>query len=868
MALVNQWVDSYALSAGFVIPDPIISTRQIAVANTAGNWLVCSVSWHTGAGAQSVPTVHVGDDVHNYWVPLIRISGVGGGVAIWAAPNARAASRVYLSPTDYVTGLAANVEEHSGLGNYLQVADRKTATISPGTTASITLAAPPSQALALVAGGSDSATATLASATAGWSSAAPVSGTNGVDQTSDTRLLPRFQTTSGSVSVTYTTSAAANIVVAGMTVLTAAAAPAQPNPNWPVVELAAGFGSGAQTPRDAITWTPLPGRLLELDASRGRQFELGTLEAGEAQLRLRNDDGALNPANSSGPFYPNVTDMTPVRVLATWGGRVYPVLHSFMERWPQTWRDPHWGEVNATAVDAWATMTTELPNIAQGEILVDAPYGYWPLSDPDTATSGSNLAEGNTEPMVQYVSKYGPGSAAATFGVDQGMLTGSPNNTAWENRGLTSLQVSNGYSLRYGPVPQMPPVAAGYTAEFWARLDVAASQPAANLGLIAIKNSGLTVIIVYVDIATGNVAVGDWDPVTKARTNSVSSWPALTGKYLHYALTFNTAGWKLYVNAQLVASRVCPLDSTATFVSVCGQADEVYHGRMCNGSFAHVAIYPRILPYGRILAHWWAASSGNENDSPDQRINKLMEIAGWGGPRNISYTTGGYVVPASGIQGQALASAVEEIAATDGAGLYVDDMGYVCETSKTYRYNRTPAYVFGDRPDLGEVPYAVGMGVDRDPGQVANDITATQAHYGRQARAVDDASVQQRGWRTRDAVTHVNDPLGVTDMANYLLMRNKAPGQRIAEIVLDPASNPAIWPTALGIETGDIVAVNRRPMGGVLITGTFEVIGVGHHVVPHQEWRVRLSLAPADPFFFRLDDATYGVLDGPGVLGW
>ncbi|MEU0516647.1 LamG-like jellyroll fold domain-containing protein [Streptosporangium sp. NPDC006007] len=868
MTLVAQWTDSYDLAAGFVIPDPTISTRQVAVANTPGNWLIATVVWHTGAGAQTIPTVSVGDDVHNWWVPLARVSGPGGGVAIWAAPNARAASRVYVSPTDYVTGMSINVMEHSGLGNYLTVADKKTATAS-GTSASLTLAAPPSQALAIVAGGSDNATATLTSATAGWTSASAVSGTNGVDLTSDTRLLPRYQTTTGSVSVTYTTSASANIVAVGVTILTAAAAPSQPNPNWPITTLEVGFGSGAGTPRDQIAWTTLPRRLLAFDTSRGRQYELGALQAGETNLRLRNDDAALNPANTSSPYWPNITDMTPARVTATWQGRTYGVFHNLVERWPQSWRDPHWGEVNATAQGPWATLTTELPNVAAGEILLDAPYGYWPLNDLEGAPTGSNLAPGNAEPFVQLVSKYGAGSAVAQFGVDSGLLIGSPNNTAWQNRGLTSLQTVNGYSLRYGPGPALPPISPGWTVEFWARLDASASQPASNLGLIAMKNGAGAVISLYVDQATQCVAVADYDPTTHVRTNTVSGLQVLTGLFTHFCLVFDTTGWRLYVNTVSAANRTTPLDSAVAWISLCGQQDEVFVGRMLNGSFAHVAVYPRRLPYGRIVAHYWSAYGGNRYDSADQRINKLLAIGGAGIARSISYTSGSTMVPASTIEGQAVATSVEEIASSDGGGLYEDGHGYLCFTSKTLRYNRGPQYLLGDRPDLGEVPYLGDVVFDRDPAQVANSITVTQAHYGRKVSVSDAASITQRGERGRDATTHVDDALAVVDHANYLLLRYKEPGARVSTITLDPASNPAAWPTALGVECGDIVTVSRRPVGGVLLTGSFEVIGVSHRVDSAAgEWKTTLNLAPADPFFFRLDDATYGVLDGPGVLGW
>lgn len=537
-----------------------------------------------------------------------------------------------MAPTDYVTGMSTNVMEHNGLGQYLQVADRKSAVASPGTSANFTLTAPPSQALAVVAGGSDNATATLTSATAGWTSATAVSGTNGVDLTSDTRLLPRYQTTAGSVGVTYTTSASANIVAVGVTILVAAAAPSQPNPNWPIVALEAGWGAGVQTPRDQITWTALPGRLLGLAASRGRNYQLGTPEAGDIEMRLRNDDGALNPANPSSPWYPNVVDMTPVRITATWQGRTYGVAGGFLDSLPQSWKDPHWGEVNATGYDVWGTLSGELPNVAAGEILLDAPYGYWPLNDPEEASTGSNLAPNNSEPFVQVVSKYGPGSATAGFGVDQGQLVGSLNNSAWQNRGLTSLQTTNGYGLKCGPGTTWPPVAAGWTIEFWARLDPSAQQPASNLTLIGAKNGSGAIISMYVDQATQCVTVADYDPTTHVRTNTVSATAVLTGNYAHFCLTFDTTGWRIYVNAQLAAQRTTPLDSTVTWLMACGSADETFHGRMFNGSLAHIAVFARRLPYGRIVAHYWSGLQGTGRTPPTGGSTSCWPWAGTASP--------------------------------------------------------------------------------------------------------------------------------------------------------------------------------------------------------------------------------------------
>jgi hypothetical protein len=883
-SLVNQVVDAYAVSAAFQVPNPTQQTRQISVSHTAGNWLIVHASWHHGPvpAGQPLPTVHVSDDAHNHWVPLVRhnsgTSGGGGcGAAIWAAPNPRKVSRVYLSPTGYVTGMAWNVAQIGLLGPHLTIADKKVAAAFGGTSLAVpALAAPPSEALALTCGASDDIVSFLSSSTAGWTSLTPIDATNGsTDYTGDIVLVPRVRTTTGSVSVAYQSAfTPCNLVGVACTILTTGIAPAQPNPNWPVLSFDAGFGSGQQTPRDSITWTDLRTRLLSANVSRGRNHELGALEAGTGDLRLRNQDGALNPENPSSPYYPNVTDMTPVRLLATWNGRVYPIHHAFFERLPQHWKDPHWGEVNATSIDAWATLTTELPNIVQGEILVDEPYAYWPLSDPAEAATASNLARNNSAPLVETLGKYGAGGATADFGEDPGFFVGSPSTSGWGQSGLTVLQNTNGYCLKYGPggVPPLPSVAGGWTVELWARLDTAA-QPQPTVTLI-VARAGLSTIILFVDTVSGVLKVREYDPVTHASTDVSTSSSPIDGTWKHYTIRFGaTGGWRCYVNAEQVATSASSLPGSITWVSFGGQADETFTGRCINGALAHIAIYPRQLPYGRIVAHYWAALSGTDNEAADWRINKLLAAAGWGGPRSISYVSGnndGNVGPASAIEGRPVSSAVSEISESEGGGLYVDGAGYVCATSKIYRYNQQPAYVLGDRPDLGEIPYdGPGMTVDYDPAQVANAITVTQHHYGRVVQVEDAASRQQRGRLTLPRTTHLRNANQVEDTANYLLLRNKQPGARVATVTIDPASNPTLWPIALGAECGDIVTLNRRPLGAVLITGRYEVIGVKHDInLQDGTWKTVLSLAPADPFWFMLDDPVYGVLDGPGVLGW
>ncbi|WP_214103240.1 LamG-like jellyroll fold domain-containing protein [Acrocarpospora catenulata] len=865
----NQWTDSFAVAGTFVIPDPINSSRTVFVNPTAGNWLVAFVGWRTGAGAQTTPTVHVADDAHNLWIPLARVNSAGGGCAIWVAPNPRKARRVYVAPTDYVTALVTNVTEYAGMGQHLQLASTPVKGFTNGGTSLAlgALSAPASEALTLTCAGTDSTTATLTSATAGWTSGTAVAASNGADTISDARLLPRWQSTTGGPSVTYTTSASCNIHAVSVAVLVAAPTPAQSNPNWPIVRFEAGFGSGQQAPRDEITWTNLTTRLLSLDTSHGKQFELSGVEAGTSQLRLRNDDGALDPENASSPYWPDVLDYTPVRVTATWQGRVYGVLHDFAERWPQSWRDPHWGEVNMTAIDAWATLATKLTAAVEGEILLDAPYGYWPLSDPDTSTVGSNLAPNNPRSVVMTPSKEGIGTNVQVgFGADASALKGSAG-TAWAQSGLTTLQGLNGYSLVYAPAMDMPLLTgAGVTVEVWAR-HAAGTQPTSDREIFVLKETAGSIITLFIN-SSGFVAVGSWNATTHTRSDTVTAY-APTDAYVHYVLAVTTTTWTLWINSQQVASGSGTHASRPHWFSICGQADQRFHGRMFNGSFAHAAIYPRRLPYGRMVAHYWSGLAAMERDSADQRIGRLLSYAGWGQARAISYTTYAPYAPAVDIAGRPVSGPVQDVADSEGGVLYVDGHGYLRFTAKQYRYGQPPAYTFGDRPDLGEVPYDIGMEADWDPAQSYNDITVTQQYYGTSTRVTDAASIQRRGWRDTERQSLLADAEAAADQARYLLDKYKTPSRRIQTIILDPAGNPGIWPAALGVEQGDVVRVNRRPIGAPPISGIYEVIAKAHSVdFGEGKWKVILSLGPGDPDVLMVDDPVFGLLNGSNVIGW
>ena len=101
--------------------------------------------------------------------------------------------------------------------------------------------------------------------------------------------------------------------------------PVNSNPAWPVISCQAAFGYTPQEPTVPPTWTDITPRYKGLGGQRGRSFELDELSAADIKVTLDNFDGALSPGNPASPYYPNVTLITPVQLLATWQGRTYTV---------------------------------------------------------------------------------------------------------------------------------------------------------------------------------------------------------------------------------------------------------------------------------------------------------------------------------------------------------------------------------------------------------------------------------------------------------------------------------------------------------------------------------------------------------------
>lgn len=300
------------------------------IRNGGGNWMVALVAWRQQPQLSPV-SMSVGDDAHNYWEPLGAPTGTSSasGVtrcSIWYAPAARAASYLAVAPSSAYLTVGVVVLELDGMTPWLSLSALSTKFVNSTTSlGAMTLAAPASQMIAFTVCGSDLIAATPTLTGSGWTRTSTPTADNGVNTTADLVLSAGYQLATGSVSATWSSTGLtqdfsgviAGVLVAGGT------APAAAQPYWPATITEVALGSGANTPADQLSWTPITSRSMSLDVTQGRQYQLAALQTGSGSVIFDNPDGELIPPGSG--TYAGIDSGTPIRTRMIWSGPPWPV---------------------------------------------------------------------------------------------------------------------------------------------------------------------------------------------------------------------------------------------------------------------------------------------------------------------------------------------------------------------------------------------------------------------------------------------------------------------------------------------------------------------------------------------------------------
>lgn len=208
----------------------------------------------------------------------------------------------------------------------------------------------------------------------------------------------------------------------------------------------------------------------------------------------------------------------------------------------------------------------------------------------------------------------------------------------------------------------------------------------------------------------------------------------------------------------------------------------------------------------------------------DQRINAILDFIGWPLERRaIEAGTVNVIRTQTELGGTTALEQIQLMADTDLGAVFTDTYGDIVFHAASHRYAvRAPKVVFGERTDLGEIPYGQDVRVDYDERLIYNDIAVTQGSATdgptTVGRAMDQTSVDSYFKRTLNKTFPIASGRELQDTANELLARYQEPHARIEPLTVNPAANPSLFAVALGVEIGDYVRFNRRPPYAPMIT--------------------------------------------------
>jgi len=102
---------------------------------------------------------------------------------------------------------------------------------------------------------------------------------------------------------------------------------------------------------------------------RGRQSELGRIEAGTLSLTLDNRLRRYDSEYASSPYYPNVKPMNRIRIMAIWNSILYYLFTGYVSAYEPVYPGGHLAVVRVTASDAFNAIARAIVSYTGNEFI-------------------------------------------------------------------------------------------------------------------------------------------------------------------------------------------------------------------------------------------------------------------------------------------------------------------------------------------------------------------------------------------------------------------------------------------------------------------------------------------------------------------
>lgn len=529
----------------------------------------------------------------------------------------------------------------------------------------------------------------------------------------------------------------------------------------------------------------------------------------------------------------------------------------YVDRWPVEWDEgvdaSAQAPVSASSRMARLGLSDPLKSIVEQEWSVDSPLALYPLGEPEGATAVSDVSGNLAPPLVLG----GPGTPVV-FGDATG--PGTDSLTA----GLFDV---DGQYLQAYYDNIFPPGTTEATVECYM---LAENDAFTSTYALRISNTANPDIRLYLGIAAQNATALSYDggsPLGSMITSGTTD--VADNRTHHIAATISGTTLTLYVDGVVVDT-----DTDADWGPAFPNFNRIRVG-VSDGDpgntytfvVSHVAFHDTALSADRLAAHAGAGVDGFAGETAAERLTRYAGYAGI--PIDEQDIDAGATTPIQHIDTTdktvlSLSHTVEE---TEGGVLFDAPDNKFTYVGRVARYGAAPAFTL----DMSLQQVEAGIRPNMDRTNLVNDVTAMTPD-GVGVRVVNQASVDDYGRHSPggDLELVTTDPNHAEAAAHWLVgmygePRPRVPALSVDVLTLPPATQVAClnarvstrldvlnWPAQVG-STYD---------AGFFVEGYSESFGPESHTLS-------FNVSPAELFdVFVLDDATYGVLDGPYPLAY
>jgi hypothetical protein len=592
------------------------------------------------------------------------------------------------------------------------------------------------------------------------------------------------------------------------------------------------------------TWTTVSNtNVRSVTVSRGRDDELGQVDAGTATLVLNNRSNHFNPVITTG-----LRPMNRWRLRATHNAVTYDIFFGYAESYEQQWP--------ATGIDAVTVVrlvdefkvlalrrlpTMDPPRDSYADLVqYDDPQGYWRFGN-----------EQSTALMAPTVGNTSLGVFSGVFGSTPTPIVG---DFALSSLGFYTDQIARshtGYIATASDVftPALetngPGDAGGlgaFTFELWFKSSEA--TPAADRVFVTGPTSSGPVNTYLLILNTTGKIRGQVVNSSGTIVNAIGATSISADTWYHVALVYTGANVLVYLNGVQDASAA----QTGT-IAAKEAAAYMYLGPSSppGGTryYDEPAFYRYALPAARLLAHYTAGvNRGFPAQDPGARITSVLTAAGntaassiRAGSREMIPTFMRGQSPLDELRNAEEADSVDSILfiAKDGTITFLDD-GH----RSVSPWNTVQATFDDDGTDL---PYT-DVAVDYSETFLANTINVTRTG-GTTSTSSDATSISRYHSRTMALtdlpITTASDQ---SSIATALLAKYKDPLNRVTSITIGLTTS-ALIAAGLDLELADRIRILRTPVGGgTRIDQTAFVQSINLTATPNRPWQIRLGVSP------------------------